>query len=313
MSTVLRLGTRGSALALWQANHVADLLRRFDSSVDVEIVVIKTTGDVRQDVALRDMAGKGVFVREIEAALLRSDIDLAVHSAKDLPSTDTPGTVIAAFCERADPRDALISPTGTTLLNLPQNALVATSAPRRIAQLKYIRPDLRFTEMRGNIDTRLNKLEAGAADALILACAGLDRLGRGDVITERLSPDVCLPQVGQASVAVQIRDNSEFSTLIVRACAHPATHDAVRTERRFLSLLGGGCTAPVAAHATVENDVITLRARVAAPDGSKLLEASAHEAVLITDPTHTTLAETVYTDLIHRGAVDLLNSTAALQ
>jgi hydroxymethylbilane synthase len=200
----VKLGTRGSALALWQANHVAGLLRARDPASAVEIVVIKTTGDVRQDIPLQAVAGKGVFVREIEAALLRGDVDLAVHSAKDLQSEDPPGLTLAAFCERADPRDALVSPHGT-LDQLPHGALVGTGAPRRIAQLRHRRPDLRFVEIRGNVDTRLAKLARGDCDALVLAVAGLERLGRADVITERLSVEVCLPQVSQACVAVQCR------------------------------------------------------------------------------------------------------------
>lgn len=308
MSTPLRLGTRGSALALWQANHVADLLRRHDEGLDVEVVVIKTTGDVRQDVALKEMAGKGVFVREIETSLLRGDLDLAVHSAKDLPSVDTLGTQLAAFCERADPRDALISRTGDTLGNLSFGALVATSAPRRIAQLKHLRPDLRFTEIRGNVDTRLRKLELGEADALILACAGLDRLGHADVITERIALDLSLPQVGQASVAVQTRSDDEaVTTRIQSACDHADTRACVATERAFLSRLGGGCTAPVAAHARLDREetpTLWLVARVLSPDGTRMLQAVGGGS----PNTGVQIAELVYQELLEQGARELLDA-----
>ena len=299
----MKLGTRGSALALWQANRVADLLHARHPGLGVEIVVVKTTGDVRQDVPLSAVAGKGVFVREIEAALLRGGIDVAVHSAKDLQSDVPPGLTLAAFCERADPRDCLVSPHGA-LDALPAGALVATGAPRRVAQLRHRRPDLRFTEIRGNVDTRLAKLARGDADALVLAVAGLERLGRADVITERLPVDVCLPQVGQACVAVQCRADDEPTIAFVRdACDHPPTREAVTTERAFLALLGGGCTAPVAAHARADEDVLTLAALVARADGSLVLRAEARKA-LGTPERH---ARDVYDDLMRQGAGALLD------
>jgi hydroxymethylbilane synthase len=301
------LGTRGSALALWQAEMVAARLRSAEPGAEVEIVIIRTTGDARQDVALREMAGKGIFVREIEAALFRGEIDLAVHSAKDLPSTDPEGLLLAAFCERADPRDAVISHQGG-LDALPGGALVATSAPRRIAQLKHHRPDLRFTEMRGNVDTRLAKLERGEADALILACAGLDRLGRGDVISERLPLTVSLPQVGQGCVAVQCRaDDAETIGRVRTACDHTPTRTAVTVERDFLALLGGGCTAPVAAHAYFsdkekEEGTLMLTARVGSPDGASLLTASAAAP----PDTIGSLAPKIFANLMGQGAAELL-------
>jgi len=302
----VKIGTRGSALALWQANHVAGLLRARDPGLAVEIVVIKTSGDVRQDIPLQAVAGKGVFVREIEAALLAGAIDLAVHSAKDLQSDDPPGLTLAAFCERADPRDALVSPQHGALDQLPQGALVGTGAPRRIAQLAHRRPDLRFTEIRGNVDTRLAKLNRGEADALVLAVAGLERLGRADVITERLPTDVCLPQVGQACVAVQCRaDDAAMISAVATACDHAPTRAAVVAERAFLSLLGGGCTAPVAAHAiSPVVEPLVLRGLVATRDGSTILRAML--AGTSEDPHR--LARAVFDDLLHRGARALLDT-----
>lgn len=298
----MRLGTRGSALALWQANWVAEMLRARHPALDVEIVVIRTAGDVRQDVPLSAVAGKGVFVREIETALLRGDIDIAVHSAKDLPSTDTPGLLLAAFCERADPRDALVSRHGR-FADLPEGALVATGAPRRIAQLRQKRPDLRFTQIRGNVDTRLAKLERGEADALILAVAGLARLGRADVITEYLEPEMCLPQVGQACVAVQCRaQDADIIAQVTDACDHPLTRREVGAERLFLSLLGGGCTAPVAAHAISSDRNLYLFALVARADGSRILRTRAGSTLHNVQG----VAEGAYSDLLTQGAREIL-------
>ena len=295
----LRLGTRGSALALWQAHWVAQMLRDNDGSIPVEIVILKTTGDVRQDIPLPEMAGKGVFVREIEVALLSGNIDLAVHSAKDLQSEDLPGLTLGAFCVRADARDALVSRNGETLADLPQGATIATGSPRRVAQLLHLRPDLRFVSIRGNVDTRLAKLAKGEADALVLACAGLDRLERADVITERISLDVCLPQVGQACVAVQCRENDARTIGFVRAsCDHTATRQAVETERAFLALLGGGCSAPVAAHAiwqTGEN-VLSFTGQIGSPDGTHLHTAKHHESQKAADPVR--LARRVFDGLM---------------
>ena len=305
----LKLATRGSALALWQAEYVAQKIHEAHANVRVEVVVVKTTGDLRQDVPLQNMAGKGVFVTEIEAALSRGDVDLAVHSAKDLQSVNPSGLTIAAFCKRADARDALVSQSGAKLADLGQNALVATSSPRRIAQLLHVRPDLRFVQIRGNVDTRLAKLARGEADALLLACAGLDRLGKADVITERIGTDICLPQVGQACVAVQCReDDRETMQRVREACDDGQTRQAVEAERAFLALLGGGCSAPVAAHALWDNEVLSLTGQIASPDGVRRLSAARQTRL----PNSNALAQTVFDDLMAlpdaplllRGAID---------
>lgn len=302
---LLRLATRGSALALWQAEMVRARLLAFDPALTVEIVVVKTTGDVRQDVPLSAVAGKGVFVREIETALLSGEAHIAVHSAKDLPSVDPPGLTLAAFCERADPRDALVYPSGTWDI-LPTGATVATGAPRRVAQLKYARPDLNFVGIRGNVDTRLAKLESGVADALVLACAGLDRLGRSSVITERLPITLSLPQVGQGCVAVQCRTaDTGIASMVRAACDHAETREAVTAERAFLALLGGGCTAPVAAHSIVTGEYLHLTARVADAAGTRLLGA---HSVVPRGSAPAALAEIVFRSLQDQGAESLLQT-----
>lgn len=276
MENVLRVGTRGSALARFQAGWVAARLRGDDPTLTVEIHVVQTTGDLRQDVSLPAMAGKGVFVREIESALLRGSVDIAVHSAKDMQSSDPDGLTIAAFCEREDPRDALVAPRFGSLDALPEGALVATSAPRRIVQLREARPDLRFTEIRGNVDTRMAKLERGDADALVLAVAGLKRLGRAEAISQTLSTAICLPQVGQAAIAVQCRAGDDATReRVERCCDHAPTRARVMAERAFLALLGGGCTAPVAAHAVLEDEAFTLAAFVALDNGAPTWRGSA--------------------------------------
>ncbi len=299
----LRLGTRGSALALWQAEWVTEQLNRRHPHVEVERVIIKTTGDVRQDVPLPEVAGKGVFVREIESALAREEIDIAVHSCKDLQSSDPPGLVIAAFCERGDPRDALVSPRYKTLANLPEGATVATGSTRRIAQLQHLRPDLNFVSIRGNVDTRLAKLDRGDADALVLAAAGLSRLGRAEAITETIEPETCLPQVGQGCVAVQCRGaDAEIVALVADACDHRTTRREVSAERAFLALLGGGCTAPVAAHAISSDRFLYLFALVAREDGTKVLRTRASSTL----DNARGVAEGAYQDLLDQGAGEVL-------
>jgi hydroxymethylbilane synthase len=303
----MRLGTRGSALALWQANWVAEQIRRRNAALSVDIVILRTSGDATAErgVPLSATAGRGVFVREIEAALLRGDIDLAVHSAKDLTSADAEGLTIAAFCERGDPRDALVSPHGT-LASLPVGAVVATGSPRRRAQLANHRPDLRFAEIRGNVDTRLAKLERGDADALVLAVAGLARLGRSKSVTEEIDPEICLPQVGQACVAVQCRaGDTDIQATVADACDHAATRREVTTERAFLALLGGGCTAPVAAYAIRTDNNLHLFAMVGRTDGSKILKT--HVVVSVADTRG--LAPAAFADLMARGAGELLASS----
>ena len=253
----MRLATRGSPLARWQAQWVAAQLGE-----EVELVIVETSGDRRQDVPLSVIGGQGVFVKEVQAALLEGRADIAVHSAKDLPSTTAPGLVLAAVGERDDPRDALV---GATLDGLGTGARVATGSVRRRAQLAHIRPDLTFAELRGNIATRLAK--GKDFDGIVMAAAALRRLGLADRITETIDPQLVVPQVGQGAIAVECRSGDRDTRERLAAVDHPSTHRAVAAERAFLSTLGTGCTLPVGAFATASGPLLTLTAVIASPDG----------------------------------------------
>ena len=260
----LRAATRGSALALAQTRHVAALLGR-----PVEEVVVQTAGDRRQDVPIWEVGGRGVFVKEVQAAVLDGRADVAVHSAKDLPSSPPPGLVLAAVPERADPRDALV---GNTLEGLPVGGLVATGSVRRRAQLASLRPDLGFASLRGNIETRLAK--SAGYDAVVVAAAALDRLGRSAAAAEFLEPTLVLPQVGQGALAVEAREGDAHVLAALARIEHRPSRLAVDAERAYLRRLGGGCDLPVAAYATVEADgEITLTAMLATLDGRIVLQA----------------------------------------
>jgi hydroxymethylbilane synthase len=266
-SPSLRLGTRGSALALAQSGMVADDLRALGASV--ELVVIRTTGDDRPPATVW---GEGAFVMALEAALLDGRIDVAVHSAKDVPTAGDPRLEIAAYPPREDPRDALVCrESGRTLDTLPAGAVVGTDSPRRVAFLRARRPDLRTRPLHGNVDTRLRKLAAGEADALVLAVAGLKRLGMDGRISEALPTDVALPAPGQGALAVEVRADDPITRPLVARLDDPPTRAAVEAERAFLRASGGGCRAPLGALATVEGDILTIRGAAAAegsvPDG----------------------------------------------
>jgi hydroxymethylbilane synthase len=264
---LLRAATRGSALARWQTEHVAALLRGADPTVEVELVVVETQGDRRLDVPIWELGGKGVFAKEVQAAVLDGRADLAVHSAKDLPSGTVPGLVIACVPERADPRDALV---GATLAGLPEGAEVATGSLRRQAQLAAARPDLRFVGLRGNMQTRLAK--AHDHDAVVVAAAALDRLALSGHIAERLPVDVVLPQVAQAALAVECRGDDTLLRERLAAVEHGPSRRCVDAERAFLSALGGDCSVPAAAHAVVaDGGRLVAEGRVLTVDGSRLL------------------------------------------
>ena len=291
----LTLGSRGSALALWQANHVAALLNA--GSIETRIQIIKTTGDHLQTASLTQAGGKGLFTKEIEQALLDGSIDIAVHSLKDLPTEITPGLAIAAVPEREDPRDALV---GSTLADLKHGARVGTSSSRRAAQLRHLRPDLVIEPVRGNVDTRLRKLNEGQYDAIVLAVAGLKRLGLAREIDEVLSPEQICPAPGQGALGIQTRAHDEAEA-ICRALDHYDSRLAVQAERAILSGLGGGCQLPVGAFAQKTGDIWSLRAVVISPDGSRLLrEQATGETGLMT------LAENIVQRLIQRGAGEIL-------
>jgi hydroxymethylbilane synthase len=263
---MLVIASRGSQLALWQARWVESQLTA--RGYECRIQIIKTTGDKITDVPLAKVGTKGLFTKEIEEALLDGSADLAVHSLKDLPTELPAGLMLAAVPPREDPRDALV---GKRLADLPAAAKVGTSSLRRSAQLRKLRPDLVLESVRGNLDTRLRKLDEGQYDAILLAAAGLKRLGWGDRIAEILEPAVMCPAVGQGALAIETREGET-------PCAKlddPATHAAVDAERGVLAALGGGCQVPIGAHATVAEGRLTLTAIVAAPDGSELIRADA--------------------------------------
>jgi hydroxymethylbilane synthase len=265
----LRLGTRGSALAQWQAEWVAAQLRSL--GVEVELLPITTRGDQRQE-PLGAIGGEGLFTKEIQRALLDDRIDLAVHSLKDLPTEQPAELCLAAVPERAPAGDALVCLKHASLDALPDGATVGTGSMRRRAQLLHVRRGLRMKDIRGNVDTRLRKLEQGEYDALILAQAGLQRLGFAEKITQRLPLTLLLPAVGQGALGLETRADDKAARNSVAMLNHPATHAAVVAERAMLAALQGGCLAPVAGYGRMESDRLTLTGRVISHDGARLLE-----------------------------------------
>jgi hydroxymethylbilane synthase len=268
---MLTIGSRGSQLALWQARWIQARLQGF--GVESRLEIIHTTGDKITDVALSKVGTKGLFTKEIEEALLAGAIDLAVHSLKDMPTELPRGLTLAAIPEREDPRDALV---GRGLRELAPQAHVGTSSLRRAAQLRAIRPDLKIENIRGNLDTRLRKLDQGQYDAIVLASAGLRRLGWENRITELLDPDVMCPAVGQGALAVETRLDGGEAQVIAKRLEHPATRIAVTAERAVLATLGGGCQVPIGAHATVDDAAIQLRAIIVSPDGLQVIRKQVH-------------------------------------
>ncbi|MCB9556705.1 MAG: hydroxymethylbilane synthase [Deltaproteobacteria bacterium] len=267
MTSRLTIGTRGSALALWQANHVADRLRAADPELEVELQVIKTKGDKILDVALSKVGGKGLFVKEIEEALMRKEIDLAVHSMKDVPAELVDGATLSAISEREDPRDALVSCGRYTLETLPEGATVGTSSLRRRTQLLAKRPDLAVADLRGNVDTRLRKCEEGQFAAVILAAAGLRRLGYADKIDQALDAEHWLPAVGQGALGIETRADDQDVLSRVAVLHDQQSADAVIAERALLLALDGGCQVPIAGYARCEGDSLRLSALVGHPSG----------------------------------------------
>jgi hydroxymethylbilane synthase len=274
LTAPLRIATRKSQLALWQAHHVAMLLRRAHPGLEVELVPMVTQGDRIQDRTLAAVGGKGLFIKELEMALEEQRADIAVHSMKDLPGDLPEGLAIAALLERADARDALVTAKAARFDDLPRGARVGTSSLRRQAQLLAARPDLRIQALRGNVDTRLNRLDAGEMDAIVLACAGLTRLGLESRITARLDPRMCLPAVAQGVIGIECRSADLRAVSLVTVLNHEATRIAVDAERAFAHRLGGSCQSPIAAHAMLEGKRLTLDGLVAEPDGSRLLRGA---------------------------------------
>ncbi len=294
----LRIGSRGSQLALWQANHISALLR--GQGHEVEIEIIKTTGDKITDVALAQVGTKGMFTKEIEDALAEGRVDVAVHSLKDLPTELPPGFELVAITERVNPRDVLLSVNYNSVRSLPKGARVGTSSLRRQAQLKVARPDLVIHPLRGNVDTRIRKLEEGEYDAIILAAAGLTRLGKTELMKEILSEDFMCPAAGQGALGIEIRAGDVETANHLSFLNDADARSATTCERALLNKLGGGCQVPIGAFAEVKDGVLSLTAIVAQPDGSLILRE--HQSG--TDPI--ALGEAVGETLLLRGATKIL-------
>ena len=294
----LRIGSRGSQLALWQANHIAALLRGQGHTVEIEI--IKTTGDKIQDVALSRVGTKGMFTKEIEEALAANRVDLAVHSLKDLPTELPAGFELAAITKREDPRDVFLSLQHKRPEDLPQHARVGTSSLRRQAQLKAMRPDLDIYPLRGNVDTRLRKLMSGEFDAIILAAAGLKRLGLQGALRYEIPPEQMCPAAGQGALGIEIREGDTATRKCVAFLNDPDARTATSCERVLLEKLGGGCQVPIGAHAECNGGNVTLTAVVARPDGSLVLREQKSGA----DATQ--LGNDVGEILLSRGARKIL-------
>ena len=333
----LVIGTRGSKLALWQAEHVAGRLREAFPAWTMRLETIKTTGDKILDVPLAQVGGKALFVKEIEEALLAGRVDLAVHSMKDVPTELPAGLVLAAVSEREDPLDVLISRTGTKLFDLPEGARVGTSSLRRQAQLLHYRPDLTVVGLQGNLNTRIRKLQDEGLDAIVVAAAGVKRLGLAHLVTEFLRPEILLPAIGQGALGIEIRDpriegggagergsggggtsrapsqvpgaasRHQGTAEMVAVLDHPETHGAVLAERAMLARLEGGCQVPIAAHATVAGEGIRLRGLVASLDGKRVIRGEMRGATGNPEAVGTSLAE----DLLLRGAAEILHEIYA--
>jgi hydroxymethylbilane synthase len=298
--TRLRIGSRGSQLALWQANHIRALLR--ERGHEVELEIIKTTGDKITDVALAKVGTKGMFTKEIEEALAEGRIDLAVHSLKDLPTEVPPGFEIAAITKRENPRDVFCSRKYKSIEDLPRGARIGTSSLRRQAQLKAVRPDLDIYPLRGNVDTRLRKLEGGEYDAIILAAAGLNRLGKTELVRQIIPADVMCPAAGQGALGIEIRAGDSVTRKHLAFLDDAAARATTTCERALLNKLGGGCQVPIGAFAELRNGRLHLEAIVADPDGTKVLRESRDG----TDPVQ--LGESVGDTLLQRGGDAILEA-----
>ena len=301
------IGSRGSKLALWQSEWVKARLEVLDAGVSVRIEVIKTSGDVRLDVPLSIIGGQGAFTKELEVALLDRRVDVAVHSLKDLPTVTPEGLSVTATPEREDPRDALVlragaATDGASFGSLAPGAVIGTSSLRRIAQLKHLRPDVRIKDLRGNVDTRLRKLDGGEYDALILASAGLRRLGFVERISAAIEPSEMLPAVSQGALGIETRSDDEATNALVSRLDDPRTRSAVLAERALLRSLGGGCQVPIAAHAVVSDGRLSLDGLVATLDGAEVLrdriEGNSADAGAV--------GEALAARLLNRGAARLL-------
>ena len=298
----LIIGTRSSKLALWQANYIAECIRTEYPEIEVSLLHIMTTGDKILDVPLAKIGGKGLFTKEIETAMLNGEIDLAVHSLKDMPTQLPPGLLLAAITERVDPGDALVSPKYGTIDNLPQGAKVGTSSLRRRAQLLKYRPDLMISDLRGNLDTRLKKMETEGLDAIILAVAGLKRLGWQELITQILPNDICLPAVGQGALALEARTADEEVRDILGFLNHQETRWAVEAERSYLAEVEGGCQIPIGVYGYIKQELLVLEAVILSVDGKRHLRQTISGPSVAGIELGRTLAQT----MLDAGGRDIL-------
>ncbi len=307
MSRQVRIATRRSRLALWQAEHVAARLAAANPGLVISLVPVITEGDRIQDRTLAAAGGKGLFIKELENAIQAGDADIAVHSMKDMPGELRPGFIIGAALERADPHDAFVSTRHDSIADLPHGARIGTSSLRRQCQLRHLRPDIDVVVLRGNVETRLRKLDAGDCDATVLAAAGLRRLGLEARIREHLSSQQMLPAVGQGVIGIECADSRDEIIELIRPLEHGPTRTTLDAERAFSARLGGSCQSPIAAHATLAGETLHLRGFVGSPDGRMIfaddISGSARDAIRL----GTALAER----LLRAGADDLLRKLAA--
>ncbi|MCL6240975.1 hydroxymethylbilane synthase [Acinetobacter amyesii] len=301
---ILKIATRQSPLALWQAEHIRARLEALHANLKVELVTFVTQGDKILDTPLAKIGGKGLFVKELEAALLDGRADLAVHSMKDVPMALPEGLSLAVICEREDPLDAFVSNTYNSFDDLPQGAKVGTSSLRRKCQILKQRPDLEIIDLRGNVGTRLSKLDAGNYDAIILASAGLKRLGLAERIRHTLEPVVSLPAVGQGALGLECRSQDQTVLDLILPLMHTETNACVRAERAFNAYLEGGCQVPIAGYATLENGQIHLEGRVGSVDGQTLLKAKQVGLPEQAEQLGVKLAQ----DLLAQGAGEILKA-----
>ncbi|MGC1105139.1 MAG: hydroxymethylbilane synthase [Candidatus Acidiferrales bacterium] len=297
----LRIGTRGSKLALWQAEHIRARLLQ-EAGIESELVIIKTTGDQFASAAIADVGGKGIFIKEIEDALLEERVDVAVHSMKDVPTATPRGLCFPAITKREDPRDCLVSRSGQPLDELPARARVGTSSLRRQSQLLCFRRDLQVVNLRGNVDTRMRKLDAGEVDAIVVAKAGLDRLGLSGKITQILPPNIMLSAVGQGALAIEARDADARTLEILAPFDDADSRAAVNAERALLAELEGGCQVPLGAWARIEEGRLRLDARVLSADGAEFIHRRAEGA----PPDGERLGRSLARELLDAGADRLL-------
>lgn len=308
MNNPIRIGTRGSKLALWQANWVKSVLQKKNPSLPIELVIIKTQGDRILDVPLAKVGGKGLFVKEIEAALLARRIDIAVHSMKDMPADIPEGLCVGAVPERENPADVFISGSGAHFNELDAGSVIGTSSLRRAAQLRHARPDIVIRPIRGNLDTRLKKLESENFDGLVLAAAGVKRLNLEDKITEYLDPEFVLPAIGQGALCIEIRKPDPTVAPLVASLDHASTRTVVNAERAFLNRLEGGCQVPIAGYGQISGNQFTLTGLVAEVDGSRLIKGEKSGELDSAEIIGIKLAE----ELLVRGADKILEKLKSI-